>query len=278
MDLIIPLFSGISLKIANGSVGGNVYPTSQLQKGLILVYNGHELAEEGVGFGVPVLKLGLRTIFSGEVEIISLHKSTVQEIVATFTMNLEERLTRQSQVSVRSKTLYVIKNVLAGLHRRFPQLRGLLTAVSNAVRWIFGWETIFTETEYCMNVKMIYCIDWQKGIIHVEVDMTDLPEEGITEVVVMNEQGARHFDQYQDSNGNSLQGKEIGNWDEVTAEEASFICSTHRLAFTLRKIKGARLFRGRELIGSRLAWSGFGYSFHPRIKRIDYQVRIEKLP
>ena len=66
----------------------------------------------------------------------------------------------------------------------------------------------------------------------------------ITEVVVMNEQGAHHFDLYRDSSGTLLRGKEIGCWDEVTAERASFISETHRLAFTLQQVKGARLFGG----------------------------------
>jgi len=41
-------------------------------------------------------------------------------------------------------------------------------------------------------------------------------------------------------------------------------------------VKGARLFRGRELVSSRLAWAGFGYSFPPSIKRFVYELGIER--
>jgi hypothetical protein len=96
-------------------------------------------------------------------------------------------------------------------------------------------------------------------------------------VAVMNEQGARPFDCYRESNGISLRGMEIGTWDEVTAEEASFISTAHGLGFSLRQVPGARLYRGRELIGDRLAWSGFGYSIPPTVTRFTYDLRIGRV-
>jgi hypothetical protein len=121
---------------------------------------------------------------------------------------------------------------------------------------------------------MIYSVHGEAGRVQVEADTTGLRRDSITEVVVMNEQGGRHFDQYLDSNGTSLCGTQIGCWDKVTAKEASFISKAHRLAFTVEQVKGARLFRGRELVGSRLAWSGFGYSFPPATERFSYDVKI----
>ena len=51
--------------------GGQVYPTSSLQRGLLLVHGGLELSGEGVGFGVPVLKRGARAVFAGDAELVS---------------------------------------------------------------------------------------------------------------------------------------------------------------------------------------------------------------
>ena len=98
--------------------------------------------------------------------------------------------------------------------------------------------------------------------------------DSVTEVIVMNEQGAHYFDEYQDSSGNHLVGKEIGCWDEVSAEEATFSSSAQRIAFTVHAVPGARLFRGRELVGSRLAWAGFGYSFPPSVRRLRYDADV----
>ena len=44
------------------------------------------------------------------------------------------------------------------------------------------------------------------------------------------------------------------------------------------QVEGARLYRGRELIGSRVAWAGFGYSFPAALGTITYELRIERLP
>jgi hypothetical protein len=140
---------------------------------------------------------------------------------------------------------------------------------------MFKWETTYADAGFSTEVKLTYAIEGETGKVTVEIDTRGLPPE-ITGVALMNEQGAQLFDRYQDTSGVSLMGKQIGCWDEVTADEAWFESSVHGVTFRLGQVKGARLFRGRELVGSRLAWAGFGYSFPPSIKRFRYEIRIEK--
>ena len=277
MDLNVELLGGVSLKLVEGTESGDGYPTARLCKGLILVHDGQELDEEGVGFGVPVVKLGFKTIFSGEMNYVWRVEGSVQDIVAVYSMNLEEKLAHPRRGSVNSKVLYAAKNSLAELYRRNPVMRGLLTQISNALRTVFGWETTFQEVSDYGKVRVTHRIDLKAGMIAVTVDTTGLLGDGITEVVVMNEQGARWFDQYRDSSGTFLRGNEIGNWDEVSADEATFVSGASGLSFSLGQVPGARLLRGRELVGSRLAWAGFGYSFAPHLPEITYRLRIEKL-
>jgi hypothetical protein len=278
MEISYPLYAGLSVKIATQPSGGTGYPTTRLQKGLLLIHDGQEMVEEGVGFGVPVLKQGLRTIYAGDIELIGRQIDSIHELTAHYIMNLEEKVARQGWGSVENKMIYTIKNSLAAMIRRFPSWRGLLTSLSNILRWLLKWETTYEETGFCSKVIVTYTIDREAGKITVEVDTAGLPRDSISEVAVMNEQGACHFDQYQDSAGTYLRGKEIGCWDEVTAEEASFIDAARRVGFSLSQVKGAKLFRGREHIGSRLAWSGFGYLIPPTIERFSYALKIEKLP
>ena len=285
MKLTVPLSAGLSLSIADRASGAGGYPTGRLQKGLLLVVDGRELAEEGVGFGVPILKRGIQTIFPGEVALAQRRVGAGREVTAAFEMNLVERLVRPGSRSLRSRSLYAAKNSLAALHRRAPALRGPLTAASTALRRSFGWVTTFEEVGSVATLTLTYTIPGSRssrgageGRVAVAVDLSGLPVDGFTEVVVMNEQGARHFDRYVEADGTTLRGAEIGTWDEVTAASASFVSAARRVAFSVGQVEGARLRRGRELIGSRVAWSGFGYSFPPSLGGFGYDVTIARTP
>ncbi len=276
MELTIPMLGDLSLQITDQSTGGEGFPTRRLQKGLLLLLEGEDMAEEGVGFGVPILKRGIQTIFPGGMDLTGRRRGAVWEVTAVFDMNLVERLARPGGGSLKPRVLYAAKNSLAALHRRFPLLRRPLTATSVALRRTFNWATTFEEAGFRAALKVTYVIDDEEGRIDIAVDLTGLATDGVTEAVVMNEQGARHFDRYRDSDGTALRGEAIGTWDEVTAAEAAFVSTNDRVAFSLGQAQGARLSRGRELIGSRVAWSGFGYSFPPTLKEFSYTVRIER--
>ena len=277
MTLTVSLSDGLALAIADRASGAEDYPTRRLQKGLVLLDRGRGLAEEGVGFGVPIIKRGIQTIFPGGVELTHERRGPVWEVTAVFEMNLVERLARPGVGSLRWRSLYVAKDALAALHRRSPALRGPLTAVSNTLRRSFGWVTTFEEAGSSFAVKLTYTIREGEGSVTAAIDLTDLPQDGVTEVVVMNEQGARHFDRYVDADGTTLQGDAIGTWDEVAAGRAAFVSTAHGVAFSLGQVEGARLHRGRELIGSRVAWSGFGYSFPPTLAGFRYDLGVERV-
>ena len=277
MQLSIPLSDGLSLKVADQSGDADGYPTRRLQKGLLLLDGRQELAEEGVGFGVPILKRGVQTIFPGEMQLAWRRTGPVWKVTAVFAMDLVERLAKPGGASLRSGVLYAAKDSLAALHRRVPPLRVPLTTASATLRRVFGWVTTYEEVEVCAQLKVTYAVDGERGKIGVAVDLSGLPED-VTEVVMMNELGGRHFDRYMDADGSDLRGDEIGTWDEVTAARARFESEAHRVAFSLGQVEGARLSRGRELIGARLAWSGFGYSLPPTVGAFAYEVRIERLP
>jgi hypothetical protein len=276
VELSVPLFDGLSL-LTDPSRRATGYPTARLQKGLLLADAGHSLAEEGVGFGVPILKRGVATVFPGSVELGVSRAGELWEVTAAYEMNLVERLAKPGGGRMQSDTLHAAKNALAALHRRSRLLRGPLTATSATLRRAFGWVTTYEETASWATLTVTHAICGELGTIDITVDMTGLPSDGFTEVVLMNEQGARHFDRYRDSNGTDLHGAEIGTWERVDAEKASFVSDAHAVAFTLRQIDGARLNRGRELIGSRLAWSGFGYSLPPTCGRFSYGLSIGRV-
>jgi hypothetical protein len=278
MIINLSLPSGINLQFVAGTNPNTFYPTGKIQKGWMLFCDNQDLSEEAVGFGVPILKRGLQTIFPGEVELHPVDSSSLSRFTARYKLNLEEKISRPGANSVNNRLLYAGKNVLAGMIRGLPAVRRLLTNSSNLLRSVFGWQTTYEPAGYATFVALTYTIDSVAGTILVELSSVDSIPDGITEIILMNEQGAHHFDQYQDGEESVKQGDQIGCWDEVTATSAGFMSSSQHLSFSLPHVKGARLFLGRELIGSRLAWSGFGYSFPPSLKHFKYEITVKRLP
>jgi len=278
MKIDIPVFQGLDLTIADEPNERMAYPTTRLPKGISMVYLGQDLAEEGLGFGVPILMRGVQTVFPGNIELHLLQREPAWSIAAVYKMNLVERIVQRGSASLKNEVLYTIKDFLGASIRRFPATRASLTAISSGLRRLFGLETSFEVAEASGEVEVRYRFNQPGECLQVDVSIASLTRNGITELIVMNEQGAHSFDQYRDSSGISLAGKEIGIWDEVGAQEASFASPTRKVSFALPRVAGGRLFRGRELIGSRLAWAGFGYSLPPAAGGFNYEVRFRQIP
>jgi hypothetical protein len=278
MEITLPIFQDLSISIGDSPRDAGLYATSRLQKGWVLHRGNNDLAEEAVGFGFPVLKRGLQAFFPGAVQLDLVRQDPKPVITAAYTLDLVEKIARPGRESVKNKTLYRVKDSLAYVIRGFPPGRSLLTALSSGLRWMFGWETTYEKTGLSAQLKITYTIDEQAGVLTMHADLDEIDAATVSEVIIMNEQGAHAFDQYRDTSGIRLAGRKIGVWDEVHADEASFASSTQRVAFSLPRVPGVRFFRGRERIASRLAWAGFGYSFAPTVRRFGSRVRIETLP
>lgn len=292
MTVVIPLADGLSLKLggrdgegrpnhggsgdSGGHHGGAGYPTRRLQPGLVLFDKGQDLSEEGVGFGVPILKRGVQTVFAGGIELTVASEGPEWEVTAVYHMDLIERLVARGGGAVRPRLVYAAKDSLAALHRRVPALRRPLTATSSAVRRRLGWATTYVPAGLVASVPVTYSGREGEGVFTVSADLSDVPAGAITEVVLMNELGAGHFDRYADSAGASRTGEAIGTWDEVAAATASFVSSRRGVSFTVAQVPGALLLRGREAIGDRLAWAGFGYSLRPGPSVFAFEVRVER--
>ena len=120
------------------------------------------------------------------------------------------------------------------------------------------------------SVRATYRITGSKIDVILKFPLID----GCTEKIVLNELGANWFDAYEDSDGLILKGNEIGSWDEIHAEYAAFFDHADGLSFTLKKVEGARMFRGRELVPGRLAWSGLAYVLPPHRDEFTYSITI----
>ncbi len=277
MKIDFDLHQGITLQMDSGTNHNNGYPTARIQKGLVLYCDGQDLSEEAVGFGVPVVKLGLQTIFPGQVELAPDPATPATRFTARYRLYLEERIAKPGSDVLNSRWVYSSKNILAEMIRRFPWLRGLLTGTSNLLRSSFGWQTSYEPSGFSTELTLVYSIDPPAGKLTIALVNPGSLSGSISEIAVMSEQGAHHFNQFQDSLGIKKEGKRIGCWDEVIAPQAAFVSTRSRLSFSLSQVQGARLFAGRELIGSRLAWSGFGYTFPPTLEHFSFDLILRRL-
>ena len=278
MEIEIPILKEFSLKISNDRNQRSDFATSELQKGFLLLHAGKSLAEEAVGFGVPVIKKKLHTLFPRRVTLETQKANGVWTIHAIYDLNLEERIIDTQARIPKAELLYRTKNLLAAFIRRFPIFRRMLTRLSSQLRSTFGWKTTYQKSSLSPRIRMTYTIPEFSGTMNVETDVSGVPDDEFSEVVIMNEQAARYFNRYTDTDMKPLKEDQIGCWDAVSTPKATFISQTHKISFSLQQAKGVKLFRGWEKVGSRLDWSGFGYSFQPKMGKFSYTLRIEKLP
>lgn len=253
------------------------YPTSRIQKGLVLYCDGQDLSEEGVGFGVPVLKTGREAVFPGSCVWKTELKRDGEDgatIEAEYFMNLVGRMAVGGR-RIDCRTFYWAREWLASQYRRHPELRKGILYGAELSRRVMSMKDAFLEVPPVGAVKAVYSI--MGDSVRVGLDLRGVP--GGSEPVIMNEQGAGHFDSYRDSSGLILKGGDIGGWDEVSvsADEASFIDSRNGLYFALNRVDGARMLRGRERLSNRLAWAGLAYVLSPGIQRFSYTVQLGRL-
>src|SRR4030066_1680581 len=102
MNLKFALSDRIELQITSENNRGLTFPSTRIQKGLVLLYDGQALCEEGVGFGVPILKRGLQTIFPGEVELFPDKSGSPGKFTARYKLNLEEKIGRKDTGTINS--------------------------------------------------------------------------------------------------------------------------------------------------------------------------------
>ena len=273
-EIRIPVTNELSFIIGDKPDVPTGYPTSRLAKGLVLRRQGLDLAEEAVGFGVPVLMRGLQALFPGEAELHLLSGSPNWALTAEYSVNLAERLGAPGKKSVQGEFFYGAKNFLSDVRARFPPARVPLMSLSSGLRRLFGWETTFEQADFGGQVKMTYRFDERTGVLSIDADLSRLQSDSVTEVIVMNEQGAHYFDEYQDSSGNHLVGKEIGCWDEVKAEEASFSSPAQRIAFTVHHGAGCALVSGPRIGGLTIGMVRFWLFLSPTHQAL--QVHTER--
>ena len=246
--------------------------TAPLHKGLVLVYDGLELIEEGIGFGVPVVKYQDKTYFSSKAKVTIKKENQNIMLEKQFVLDLISRK--------RFFKAYVNDDFYSFIHKIFEKGylgHSTMAPLNNKImelREIFRIKTDFHKVKPRGTITTHYL--FEPKCIKVSVDFSNLDFKDCLETLVLNEQGASYFQNYSDSNGLKLLGRKIGAWDQMEAKEASLTNSNGTLTFTLQNNDSATLFRGWEKTRNRFSWAGLSYALGAKTKVFDYTININQ--
>jgi hypothetical protein len=243
-----------------------------IQKGLILVYNGQEICGEGIGFGAPVVKYTDKTYFPMKATLAITTEDSCTNIVKVFEINSVFRIKIWGR-HINIPLLSFFTELFSKVHREHRRLRRLLDVLLAWLRQCMRRPADLVITTSKGWIAVTYKI--YEDNIFVQVDTSQLNKTDCREICIMNEQGADFFRKYTDTNAASQTDDDISSWEKVEADEAYFADSQKRVSFGLTNVSRVDLYRGRECFEGHLAWAGFAYSLPPELDAFEYNIRLQ---
>ncbi len=234
------------------------------------MFRGQELIEEGVGFGLPVLKYRDKTYFAGHASTYVANDENKCIIVKEYMMDTVSKKALGKHTFINDQFYSFMHRMFERLYLRDNNLRSIFNRIME-LRQAFGINTEFVIARPRASITVRYTCSPEK--IRVDVEVNSIVSKGCMELLILNEQGSSYFRNYSDSTGLKLSDNQIGAWQEVMADEPTF-STIRNVAFSLQKVNHARMFRGWEWTKGRFCWSGLSYSMHPNVSRFDYAIRL----
>lgn len=263
----IPISEALSVRLY-----ANTRPHHQLiaslQKGLILVSNGKELAGEGIGLGVPALRYTGRTYFPGSSKVELKQARNHTTAIKTFTLNLtSERALRN--VNLETEVIRKIRRRFDKLYRDYGHSRLLM--IEDMLRKA-GVRRNFVQVKPVGSATVKYNIDLSR--IGIRVDFKPFHESNVEKIYILNEGSSQRFRKYYDSKGTVLFDNNIGAWETVNAEWACIYSTEDKVGFRLWKSEEATLHRGREFLNGILDWVGLDYEAVHGNLSFEYDIEL----
>jgi hypothetical protein len=234
--------------------------TGALQKGLVLLLDGEELIEEGVGFGVPIVKYEDKTFFSSTADVSIQKTGSAFLITKIFTLDT---------VSLKKFGRAPLRKTFQSLYLKHKKLNPLFNKAME-LRDLANIKTEFVTVKPRGTVTINY--DCQPSAINIQADFSKVALKKCREVLVLNEQGSSVFQRYVDSDGLNLLGQKIGAWETVTANQGTLQNAKGVVSFSLHNVRGAALLRGWERTRKRFSWAGLSYSMRPNNNTFEYSI------
>ena len=179
--------------------------TGALQKGLVLLLDGKELIEEGVGFGVPVVKYEDKTFFSSTADVSIQKTGSAYTLTKVYTLDTVS-LKKFGQATYIDDGLYSpLRKTFQSLYLKHKKLNPLFNKAME-LRDLANIKTEFITVKPRGTVTINY--HCQPTAINIQADFSKVTLNKCREVLVLNEQGSSVFQKYVDSNGLNLLGRQ----------------------------------------------------------------------
>jgi hypothetical protein len=226
-----------------------------------------ELIEEGMGFGVPVVKYADKTFFSGKAEVRNCSENILEKTFWLDTISVK----KFGKTAAIDRVYSPLRRTFEVLYLKHKKLKPLFNTVME-LRQLAGVKTEFVSVKPRGIITVRY--NCQPSSVNVEADFSNLTLDGYQEVLFLNEQGASTFQKYTDTKRKTLLGNHIGAWDIVDAQEAYLQSPKGQLMFSLKNLEGTMLFRGWEQTRKRFSWAGLNYSVQPQRGIFCYSIKL----
>jgi hypothetical protein len=159
---------------------------ANLQKGVILLFNGVEVVGEGTGFGVPIGKYSGETVFSGssclqvqkQENFLIIRKEYLMDLIA------RDKFRNLKLENLKLRSMIDFVSLLYQKHKRLARI----ILLTKGLLFKCGVESIFIRTVPKGKVIVTYTID--RNRILVNLSFSQLERNNLQKVYVLNEQGA----------------------------------------------------------------------------------------
>jgi len=242
--------------------GPDFLTTSGIQKGWVLNLDSQILCQEGLGFGVPIVRVPTNTFFSKKSKINFISE---REIEKTYFFDCVSRIKISTPIAAQTGFFTRIFEKMVSFYMKHEALQPILLKALQVATKVFQGKCIFMDIDEIGNATVHYHV--QGNSIAIKADFhTSLADPVFT---MANEQGADFFDQCR-VNGKLIDSKEIKGW--IRASEAMYISTAKKVSFTLDGIQDKTIFLGRERTEF-LRWSGI--NLEGRNPSFEYCVKLE---
>ena len=253
----------------------HVFQTARLQKGAIIVCNGVELVEEGLGIGVPVCRYQDGTRFSLSADTFVHDSDENPTIVKIYDMNgMASKRFRELLIRRGTPLAHLLKILEIGY-------RGLSKFKTEAAVTLDILSRLGMRNEYLLSpskgrIAVTYRICGR--VLELKATLDDLSSDRAQSIIFANEQGGTVFNEYKDSTGIILRDEEIGPWQALQVQWASLRSRALGVEFTLRRPSRWSIVRGREVVRNRISWSGLDLFCGEMPEALEYSVEISGDP